>query len=120
MIEGAPGDGSGEVAISVITLGELRSGVVGARDARTRTIRTLRLSAVRSSFQSIPVDEAVADAYGVVHALARRQRRQSRSADILIIATASATGRTLLTRDHAQAELAFAAGVSVNLVEDAQ
>ncbi len=118
LIAAGPFGGGGEVAISVVTVGELRSGVLSARDARTRTLRDARLTAIRTAFQAIPVDEDVAEAYGAVHALARRQRRQTTSADLLIIATASATGRALLTRDRAQAQLAFAAGLTVNLVGD--
>ncbi|HEY2653191.1 MAG TPA: hypothetical protein VGI50_14790 [Solirubrobacteraceae bacterium] len=46
-------------AISVITLGELNAGVRLAADARSRALRQARLSAVRSAFDPIPVDETV-------------------------------------------------------------
>jgi hypothetical protein len=51
---------------------------------------------------------------GDLLALARAQGRASKATDLLIIATASATGRTLLTLDDAQASLARNAGVAVD------
>jgi predicted nucleic acid-binding protein len=60
------------------------------------------------------LDETIAYQCGELLALARSQRRTSRATDLLILATASATGRTLLTLDDAQASLARAAGVAVN------
>ena len=109
----------GDVAVSVITLAELRDGVLSARDARTRTIRALRLHQVRSAFEAVPVDEAIADSFGSLRATARRQRRQTKATDLLIIATAAVTGRTLLTRDLSQAGLARAVGVEVELADAA-
>jgi predicted nucleic acid-binding protein len=100
-------------AISVVTLGELHAGVLLARNGRIRAIRRRRLEAVRAAFAPLIVDEAVAERYGEVLALARSQRRAAKATDLLIIATAAATERTLYTRDAGQAELARAAGVSV-------
>jgi toxin FitB len=99
-------------AISVITLGELRAGVTLANDPETRAARQARLTAVRRVFRPLPVDEAVAEAYGDVLATARSQKRTSKATDLLIIATARSTGRILRTLDHAQAQLAEAVGVS--------
>lgn len=93
-------------AISVITLGELNAGVRLAADARSRAVRQARLSAVRSAFDPIPVDEIVAEHYGEIVARARFSNRTSTATDLLIIATAAATGRVLLTLDQAQAQLA--------------
>jgi predicted nucleic acid-binding protein len=98
-------------AISVITLGELKAGVNLAADARSRALRQARLSAVRSIFDPIPVDEIVAEHYGEILARARSNNRTSKATDLLIIATAAATGRTLRTLDHAQAQLALLIGV---------
>jgi len=107
-----PGD---TAAISVLTIGELRAGVRLAGDSRVRAARQARLAAVRDAFEPIPVDEAIADHYGELLALARTQRRGSKATDLLIIiAPASATGRTLLTLDDAQAALARLAGVAVS------
>jgi len=99
-------------AISVVTLGELRAGVLMARGQATADNRRRRLSAVRAAFAPIPVDEAVAERYGDVLAVARSQRRAVKATDLLIIATAAATGRQLYTLDSAQARLAEAAGIA--------
>jgi predicted nucleic acid-binding protein len=101
------------MAISVITLGELRAGVRLASDPVARAARQERLVAVRDAFQPILVDEAVAEHYGDVLAVARSAGRTTKATDLLIIATASATGRTLYTHDSRQAALAQAAGIVV-------
>lgn len=104
--------GSGDsAAISVITLGELRAGVQLANDATVRALRQARFVAVRETFEPLPVDEDVATRYGDLLAVARSERRGSKATDLLIIATASATGRTLVTLDDAQASLARLAAV---------
>jgi predicted nucleic acid-binding protein len=104
------------VAISVITLGELRAGVALATDPEIRAARQGRLSAIRETFEPIPVDEAVAERYGDILVTARKDGRITKATDLLIIATASATGRRLYTRDSKQAALAQAAGVLVRAV----
>lgn len=96
----------GTAAISVITLGELRAGVLRAADDRVRAARARRLAAVRAAFAALPVDEDVADRYGETLAAARDLGRSAKATDLLIIATAAAGGRTLYTLDAAQAELA--------------
>ncbi len=98
-------------AISVITLGELRAGIRLAVDAETQAVRQARLAAVRQTFEPIPVDESVAEQYGEILAAARAKRRTTKATDLLIIATAAATGRTLLTLDDTQRRLARAVGV---------
>ena len=100
-------------AISVITLGELRAGVLIARSETIARGRARRLAAVRAAFSALPLDELVAERFGEVLALARSQRRATKATDLLIIATAAATGRELYTLDTAQARLATEAGVAV-------
>jgi predicted nucleic acid-binding protein len=100
-------------AISVITLGELRAGVELARDDATRRGRERRLTAVRAAFLPLDVDVAVAEGYGHVLATARREGRTAKATDLLIVATARATNRRLVTLDGRQAKLARAAGVTV-------
>ncbi len=97
-------------AISVVTLGELRAGVHLARTDEARRLRLARLDAVRRAFVPIPVDEPVAERYGEVLALARREGRTVKATDVLIVATALSTSRALATLDEAQANLARAAG----------
>ncbi len=101
------------MAISVITLGELRAGVRLAGDPSARATRQRRLNAVRDTFEPIPVNETIAEHYGDVLAAARTAGRTTKATDLLIIATAAATGRTLHTLDERQAALARAAGVAV-------
>jgi len=103
-------------AISVITLGELHAGVRIAKGERTAGERRRRLAAVRAAFAPLVVDEAVAECYGDVLAVARAQRRTVKATDLLIIATAAASGRELHTFDAAQARLAEAAGVPAKLI----
>lgn len=101
-------------AISVISLGELRAGVHLADGDAVRALRSARLGAVRATFVALPVDAPVADEYGRILALARRERRTVKATDLLIIATAAADGRGLHTRDSAQAALAAVAGIEVS------
>jgi len=100
-------------AISVVTLGELHAGVHLARTAEIRQLRRRRLDATRAAFSPLPVDEPVAERYGEVLAVARREARSAKTTDVLIIATAAATSRSLHTLDVSQAELARAAGVAI-------
>jgi toxin FitB len=103
-------------AISVITLGELRAGVLLARDTVVEAARRARLTAVKAAFAPLPVDGAVAERYGDVLAIARSQGRTAKATDLLIIATAAAHGRLLHTLDERQAGLAQAAGVPVHAI----
>jgi len=103
-------------AVSVITLGELRAGVLIARNDRLADARRRRLAAVRAAFAALLVDEAVAERYGDVLVVARSQRRAAKATDLLIIATAAATERELYTLDTAQSRLALDAGVPAKLL----
>ncbi len=119
LIGPAPSPGASlppSAAISIVSLGELHAGVLLARDDDTRDARRLRLEAIRSAFAPLDVDEAVAERYGEVLAVARSKQRTAKATDLLIIATAAAHGRTLYTRDERQAGLARAAGMTVDLV----
>lgn len=101
------------VAISVISIGELVAGVGLARDAAARRLRQDRLDALRAAFLPLPVDIAVAVTFGELLALARNMGRSEKASDLLIVATASATGRTLHTLDERQASFARATGLEV-------
>jgi predicted nucleic acid-binding protein len=103
-----------ETAISVITLGELRAGVHRASDVTERAERLTRLRLIRSAFDPIPVDEAVAEEYGRALALARDEGRGQKATDLLIIGTAAATNLALHTRDIGQAKLARRMGLVVH------
>lgn len=103
-------------AISVITLGELHAGVLLARDERIHVGRAARLDAVRAAFAPLPVDEAIAERYGEILAVARSERRTAKATDLLILATAAVHDRILHTRDKRQAALGCAARISVRTV----
>ena len=103
-------------AISVVSLGELHAGVLLARDDVTRDMRRARMRAIRDAFAPLVVDEAVAERYGEILAVARSEGRTAKATDLLIIATAATHERKLHTRDERQAGLARAAGVPVDLV----
>ena len=104
----------GEAAISVITLGELRAGVLRAADEVARAERMSRLDDVRTLFVAVPVDEDVAEHYGRALALARDEGRGQDAADLLIVATAAATDNALHTLDAGQAKLARRLGLVVH------
>jgi predicted nucleic acid-binding protein len=106
----------GQSAISVISIGELQAGVELAAKAEVRNARRLRLEMVEQAFVPIVVDQKVAIEYGRLLALARKSLRVQKATDLLIAATAGVTGRTLWTRDEAQASLAEEAKIPTRLV----
>lgn len=91
----------GELAISVISLAELRYGVLVAKSPDARAIRLARLSGLEKRFDPLPVDEAVADSYGRLAAKTAGLGRQPRARvmDLLIAATAHAHAAALYTRN---------------------
>lgn len=90
-----------EAAISVATLAELHFGVHMARDDETRKLRVRRLSEVENRFDALPVDEAVARAYGsLAHtAVSAGRSPRTRAMDVLIAATAQVHEVPLFTRN---------------------
>jgi predicted nucleic acid-binding protein len=91
----------GDVAISAVTLAELHFGVLLAKNDFTRQYRLRRLGIVEATIQSLPIDPAVARAYGTVAHVVRAIGRQprSRTMDLLIAATALVHGLPLYTRN---------------------
>lgn len=87
-----------ELAISVITLGELRAGVLSARssDARARRLDTLQRA---MGLDVIPVDDAVASAWAELRAKLRDGGRRMPVNDSWIAATALAHGLPVVTQD---------------------
>ena len=83
-----------------------------ATDPPVRAARQARLAAVRGAYEPLPIDESVAEHYGEVLAGARTARRITTATDLLIIATAAATGRVLYTLDERQERLAADLGVA--------
>jgi predicted nucleic acid-binding protein len=91
-----------EIAISAITMAELAAGPHATTDPAERARRQDRLQRAEATFESLPVDTAVARAYGRVYAAvgaAGRKARGRRAVDLLIAATAVAAGLPLYTRN---------------------
>ena len=93
-----------EIAISAITLAELAAGPHATANSAERARRQDRLQRAEATFEPLPVDAAVARAYGRVYAAvgaAGRKARGRRAVDLFIAATAVAAGLPLYTRNPA-------------------
>lgn len=91
-----------EIAISAVTLAELAAGTHATADHEERARRQDRLQRTEATFEPLPVDGAVARAYGRVYAAvaaAGRKARGRRAFDLLIAATALAGELPLYTRN---------------------
>ena len=95
-----PADLPSELAISAVTLAELAAGPHATADAEERARRQDRLQRTEATFESLPIDGAVARAYGRVYAAvaaAGRKAHGRRAFDLLIAATALAAELPLYT-----------------------
>jgi predicted nucleic acid-binding protein len=86
------------LAVSVITVGELRAGVLAAADLETRDRRLATLAAVLG-LDPVPVDEAVARAWARLRVALRDVGRRMGVNDSWIAATAIALDVPLVTQD---------------------
>lgn len=86
------------LAVSVITIGELRAGVLGARDVETRDRRLGTLTAALA-LDPVPVDEAVAAAWARLRVELRERGLWMPVNNSWIAATAIAIGAALVTQD---------------------
>jgi predicted nucleic acid-binding protein len=92
----------GEIAVSAITMAELAAGPHATTDPAERARRQDRLQRAEATFEPLPVDTAVARAYGRVYAAvgaAGRKARGRRAVVLFIAATAVAAGLPLYTRN---------------------
>ncbi len=98
-----------ELAVSIITIGELRVGVLVAEtvEARDRRLGTLT---VALQLDPVPVDEAVATAWARLRVLLRDTKQRTRLNDSWIAATAMALGVPVVTQDD---EFPVVQGLSV-------
>ena len=97
-----PNDLPAELAVSAVTLAELAAGPHATADPEERARRQDRLQRAEATFEPLPIDGAVARAYGRVYAAvaaAGRKARGRRALDLLIAATALAVGLPLYTRN---------------------
>lgn len=88
-----------DLAVSVITIGELRLGVLAAADADTRAARADTLSLARSA-DPIAVTEAVMEAFARLTHDCRQAGARPKILDALIAATAVEHGLPVVTQDE--------------------
>ena len=91
-----------ELAVSSLTMAELAAGPHATNDANERARRQDRLQRTEAVFDPLPFDAEAARAYGRVFAAISatgRKARGARAVDLLIAATACATGLPLYTRN---------------------
>ena len=86
-------------AISVVTLAELRAGVLVARDAETRDLRLRTLDAT-DRFEMLAIDETVAAHWAAMRVRLAELGRRTPVNDLWIAATAVAHGIPVVTQDH--------------------
>jgi predicted nucleic acid-binding protein len=86
------------VAVSVITVGELRLGVLAALDGPTRARRLETLSAV-AALDPLPVDERVAHAWATLRLALRDAGKRMPINDSWIAATAIANDLSVASQD---------------------
>lgn len=93
-----------DLAVSVVTIGELRAGVLAAADTTTRDRRlgTLTRALV---LDPVPIDGAVADAWARLRLLLRDAGKRMPVNDSWIAATAVALGVPVVTQDAGYVEL---------------
>lgn len=92
------------LAVSVITIGELRAGVLAAHDVATRD-RRLGTLAAALALDPIPVDESVAAAWARLRVELRARGLRMPVNDSWIAATAIANGVAVVTQDDDYVEL---------------
>lgn len=91
-----------EVAVSSVTMAELAAGPHATGDPDERARRQDRLQRAEAAFDPLPFDVEAARAYGRIYAAVvatGRKARGPRAVDLLIAATACASGLPLYTRN---------------------
>ena len=87
-----------ELAVSIITIGELRAGVLAAIDTATRDRRLSTLTSVLA-LGPLPVDEGVASSWARLRLLLRDNGLRMPVNDSWIAATAMSLGVPVVTQD---------------------
>ncbi len=100
------------LAISVITIGELRAGVLAAVDLETRDRRLSTLTAALA-LEPVPVDERVAEAWARLRVTLRDLGLRMPVNDSWIAATAISLGVPVVTQDDDYVEVPGLAVVHV-------
>jgi predicted nucleic acid-binding protein len=93
-----------ELSISVITVGELRAGVLAASDIRTRDVRLATLTQALT-FDAVPIDQAVAEAWALLRILLRDGGLKMPVDHSWIAATAMMLGVPIVAQDDDYVEI---------------
>jgi predicted nucleic acid-binding protein len=93
-----------ELGVSVVTIGELRAGVLAASDLQTRDRRLTTLTQALA-LDPLPIDGEVAEAWARLRILLRDAGRKMPVNDSWIAATALAHGVPVVTQDDDYVEL---------------
>ena len=88
-----------EVAVSVVTVSELRHGVLAAEDHAVRALRLSTLEAARRLSRPLPIDEAVGDEMARLRVALRAIGRSMKVMDAWIAATAIVHDAAVCTQD---------------------
>src|SRR5919201_6449937 len=88
-----------EVAVSVVTISELRHGVLAAEDHVTRAVRLKTLEAARRLGAPLVIDEPVADELARLRVALKAIGRAMKVMDAWIAATAIAHQAAVCTQD---------------------
>jgi len=97
-----PGRLPAEILVSAVTMAELAAGPHATNDPIERARRQETLQRMEAMLEPLPVDAAVARAYGRVYAAVASAGRKARGRlafDLLIAATALAAGLPVYTRN---------------------
>ncbi len=93
-----------ELGISVITIGELRAGVLAAGDVDARDRRLATLSDALT-LEAVPIDQRVAEAWARLRLALRDLGQRMPVNDSWIAATAISLGMPLVTQDEDDVDL---------------
>jgi len=88
-----------EIAVSVITVGELRAGVLAATDVETRNRRLTTLTEVLA-LDPVPIDERVVEEWARLRVELRDTGQRMPINDSWIAATARSIAVPVVTQDH--------------------
>ncbi len=94
-----------EVGVSVITIGELRAGVLAALDVETRDRRLGTLTEALT-LQPVPVDDRVSESWARLRLLLRDTNQRMPVNDSWIAATAMSLGVPVVTQDDDYVDVA--------------
>lgn len=93
-----------EIGVSVVTVGELRAGVLAAVDVETRDRRLATLTQALT-LEPTPIDETVAEAWARLRLELRDRRLSMPVNDSWIAASGMALGVPIVTQDEGYVEL---------------